>query len=513
MSIVLPVSAQTVPVIQHSQLYGGSADDHSGNVVETPDKGFLIGGWVQSNDGQVVGYHGGTSDAWAIKVDSIGNFLWGRAIGGTADDNINAVAITATDYIVGGNSLSIDGDFATVSQPTLTGYDIGFVAWLEPANGNIKKMKSFHGDQAGNIKSIVALSNGHLVILGRMIGNGITKHVWVAELDTAGNIIWSKNYGGASTTTEEMPMTITQTKTGGYIVSAQTNGTTGDVYGLHGTEDVWLLNINDTGKIMWAKCFGGSAGQGPYGVSTTDDGGFICAAYTTSNDGQVSGLHGGMDYWAFKTDDTGKIIWSKTFGGTADDFVFAMHGTCDNGVVISGHTQSTDGDITNAKGLYDIFVVRLDSNGNKAWANNYGSTGQDFEGFISTDRENGFVLVGHTGTTDHDVSGTAHGSGDIWFAKLCNDGMQDDCTPSSISTSTLSKQILIYPNPAKDKLIIENSIIGSKVIIYNMLGQELYNTSVNSDQQTIWMNMLPNGTYILHTDHETLHTNTIIVKE
>ncbi len=494
----IEAKSQTAPVIQHSQLYGGSQDDHPGQIIQTQDKGYLIGGWTQSNDGQVAGFKG-YYDGWAVKIDSLGNFVWGKTIGGTNADNITTVAITSSYYIVGGNTNSIDGDFDTVAHLAVSGFNMGYLAWLDPANGNIKRIKTYSGNEFGEIYNVQALPNGNLIIIGRHVTTGQVKNMWIAMLDSVGTILWGKYYGTGSDTSNEIPASILAKKDGGYIATAQTNSNTGDVHGLHGAQDIWLLSIDDTGKILWAKCYGGSFGQSPVGAYETSDGGFICAGVTQSNDGEVTGMHGGEDYWVFKTDDTGKILWNIAIGGSNNEFMFGMQGTCDDGVVVGGYTNSIDGDVTGLKGPFDLFMVRLDSAGHIVWERTYGSSGVDYEGRIITTADNGYAMVGLTGTSDDDVSGTLHGYGDIWFAKLAPDSLFNYCPPltTAVPNIDFKKRLMVYPNPATNELFIENASAGSSIKIFNVLGQQVYNSIVIEDKQQIRLNNFIPGTYLL----------------
>ena len=75
------------------------------------------------------------------------------------------------------------------------------------------------------------------------------------------------------------------------------------------------LRAQNAPSIEWQKCFGGSSNDYARSIQQTIDGGLIIAGYSYSNDGDVSGNHGGADYWIVKTDEVGNTIWQKCFGG------------------------------------------------------------------------------------------------------------------------------------------------------------------------------------------------------
>src|SRR5262249_3086673 len=85
----------------------------------------------------------------------------------------------------------------------------------------------------------------------------------------------------------------------------------------------------------------------------------VVGGYTYSNDGDVSGNHGGVDYWVVKLDGTGNISWQKTLGGSGGDYGQNVEPTADGGYIVSGSSNSTDGDVTGNHGIYDYWMVKL----------------------------------------------------------------------------------------------------------------------------------------------------------
>lgn len=93
------------------------------------------------------------------------------------------------------------------------------------------------------------------------------------------------------------------------------------------------------------------------------------AGYTNSNDGNVSGNHGTntYDFWVVKLDNSGNLLWQKCFGGSGDDKAYSIKQTFDGGYIVAGKNNSVDGNVTNNKGATDAWVIKLDSNGNLQW--------------------------------------------------------------------------------------------------------------------------------------------------
>ena len=118
-----------------------------------------------------------------------------------------------------------------------------------------------------------------------------------------------------------------------------------DVSGNHGRLDAWLVKLGTNGVIQWHKCFGGTDEDTFSSVQQTDDGGYIAAGYTHSNDGDVLGNHGYQDAWVVKMDALGNLQWQKCLGGSDYDEAYQIQETSDGGYILAGYTYSNDGDV------------------------------------------------------------------------------------------------------------------------------------------------------------------------
>src|SRR5688572_12216209 len=129
---------------------------------------------------------------------------------------------------------------------------------------------------------------------------------------SAQEIEWQKTLGG---TNNEYAFSICLATDGGYVAAGRTNSINGDVLGNHGFDDSWVVKLDDVGSLQWQKCLGGTGFEYAQDIQQTVDGGFVLAGYTVSNDGDVSGNHGGSDFWVVKLDSAGNIQWQKCLGG------------------------------------------------------------------------------------------------------------------------------------------------------------------------------------------------------
>ncbi len=111
-----------------------------------------------------------------------------------------------------------------------------------------------------------------------------------------------------------------------------------------------------------------------------------------------------------KKDDTGskekapEIVWEKTYGGSDVDYLYAMKKTADDGYILYGHTLSTDGDVTKRFDLNDLWLVKVNAQGDIEWQNTYGGNGTDVSTNLELSADGGYLIVGTTNSVDGDFS-------------------------------------------------------------------------------------------------------------
>lgn len=238
-------------------------------------------------------------------------------------------------------------------------------------------------------------------------------------------IQWQKCYGSTSL---EYGNDIKQTSDGGYVFIGQTtNGNNGDVNGNHG-QDFWVVKINATGNLQWQKCLGGSSFEIGYAIQQTTDGGYIVCGSTSSNDGDVTGLHdsisGGYgDAWVVKLDAIGDIQWQHCYGGSYGEVAYDIIQTTDGGYAFVGGAASNDYDVSgNHGGIVDVWLVKLNSIGTMQRQRCLGGTRNEFGYSVKQTTDGGFIFTGRTTSFDGDVTGF-HTSlppnvfNDVWVVK------------------------------------------------------------------------------------------------
>lgn len=234
----------------------------------------------------------------------------------------------------------------------------------------------------------------------------------------APSIQWQKTLGG---TAEEKSNCILPTADGGSIVAGYTLSADGDVSSNQGIEDYWIVKLTSMGTVQWQKTLGGTDTDIATSIIQTTDGGYVVAGYTLSNDGDVTGNHGGYDYWVVKLNSSGVIQWQKTYGGTDNDLAYSLLQTTDGGLLVAGITTSYDGNVTVNHGNGDAWLVKLNSTGTIQWQKSVGGSDYDLAAMVIQTTDGSIVFAGKTSSNTIDVSGN-HGSFDYWVVKLNSTG-------------------------------------------------------------------------------------------
>jgi hypothetical protein len=428
-------------IIEWQKSYGGTNSDNAGSIQKTADGGYIIAGTTFSNDGDVAGHHGGFgSDYWIIKITSNGTIEWQKCLGGTNSDSAS-IALQTHDggYIVGGNASSIDGNVTGI-----------------------------HND----------------------IGSTGPSDYWIVKLNASGNIVWQKCYGSNSS---DYLNSIALTSDGGYILNGEIQQLSGNVTAHYGDFDYWVVKINSTGVIEWQKTLGGSHWDTGVEVIQNSEGNYIVCGFSTSNDRDITAVHGGGDAWVVKLDTIGNIIWQKALGGTGADYLYSIRQTLDGGYVLSGDTTSDDGDASGHHGIntLDCWVIKLSRIGDVEWHKSLGGSGDDTAVSLIEVSNGSYIISGYSTSNDGDIT-TSYGSTDAWIASLSNN--------LGVADNRINNLFSFYPNPTKNdiNLTIDASIIGTQYTIYDQLSKVVKTGRLDAENLIIQIGSFSNGLYLLN---------------
>ncbi len=420
--ITAKTSAQ-IPPEQWVQRYGGSTVDIPYTIKFTSDGGTIVAGYTDSKDGDVATHSPRDYwDLWVLKLNACGVVQWEKSFGGTGYESARDIEQTTDGgYIVLGETNSTDGD-------VIAGYGGTKDIWLIKldASGNMQWQKRYGGNGLDIGNRILINSDGNYLIAASSSSNnaditgnhgtgGFTDGI-LMKISATGVLQWSKCYGG--TNNEEL-LDI-EIINGKIFASGYANSTDGDIPPSQKNYDVWLLALDQNGNKIFSKVYGGSQNDVAYSMTKGTDGTLTLAGYTTSKDGDVSGAKGSQDYWVLNIDQGGKLKWQKVLGGTDADYANVILTDKDSSYIVGGISYSSNGDITNANGDGDYWVVKLNSKGNIVWKKNWGGSGNDHLRFIiNKPLLNEYYLAGDSESDDEDFNSQAgFGDADFGIIKL-----------------------------------------------------------------------------------------------
>ncbi len=349
--------------IQWQKSYGGTGPEYVYDMKQTSDGGYIFTGMSSSVNGDLT-TNNGYYDCWIVKIDAAGTLQWQKSFGGTAQDQGNSVAQTLDGgYIIAGETSSTNGDFTDNH-----GASDSFVIRLDDS-GNLVWKKCIGGTASENAKGVVQAADGNFIIAStsNSLGGQVWGHTgatcsmdyWIVKLDLSGNFIWNKCFGGLSITGSSEVRAMIKTNDGGYLISGITNANHGYQGDFFGFWNYWVVKLNAAGTMEWQKMYGGNQNDMPYKAIQTSDGNYVVAGFSYSSNGHTSNNYGGMDYWIFKIDPTGNLLWQKSYGGSDLEEAHDIVQTIDGGYIVVGQSYSSNIDITTHIGGYDYWVVKL----------------------------------------------------------------------------------------------------------------------------------------------------------
>jgi gliding motility-associated-like protein len=272
-----------------------------------------------------------------------------------------------------------------------------------------------------------------------------TYDAFVSKLDPNGNFIWAKKMGGIDDV-DPRAMIIDAS---GYIyitgtffdrVNFNPSGSAVNLTSV-GQADIFIVKLDTSGRLIWAKQMGGFSSDFVNSIAVDNSGN----VYTTGwfqgganfNPGGVHNLTsvGGWDIFISKLDSDGNFVWVKQIGGTLNEYGTAIAVDASGNVYTSGHFQGT-ADFDPGAGIYnltsanehDLFVSKLDTDGNFIWAKKMGGQGNNLMHALSLDAARNVYTTGRFEATVDFNPGTgtynliSAGSSDIFVSKLDTDG-------------------------------------------------------------------------------------------
>lgn len=496
-------SISQVPTIQWQNNYGLGGEDVAKNIKYSTLGFYVLAGYTNHN-----------YDASLFKIDTLGNIIWANNYGGTLDEQASQVLITYDNKIVFlGEANSNDGDVSGVHGPwPFTNLIPDYWLVCLDSSGTIEWQKCLGGTGPDQGYSIIQTPDSGFFLTGtieddngdvnRFIGSN---DVWVVKTDKYGNLLWRRTIGG---TYNDFGNKCLMTSDGGYIIGATSESADVDVTGNHGSYDAWIVKLNSIGVIQWEKSYGGSGVDGANDLILGLNGDFYIIGSTNSIDGDISGAIGNADVLVMKIDSIGNIIWQKCIGGSQNEEGRSGCLTTNGGVQVVGYTFSNDGDAITSHGNKDVLSAELDSNGNLLWSKCFGGSADD-EGYsVIQTTDGGTIFSGYTSSTDGDAVGNFSNNHRDWVVKLS----PLPVNIPTINSSSINLHGNIKNNSALVTFELDNEM-SVKLSFYDTTGRKLFEKVIRAHQGTNkiqeYLPMQKNGIIIQLETHDASYSKLI----
>ncbi|MDQ7817989.1 MAG: T9SS type A sorting domain-containing protein [Melioribacteraceae bacterium] len=324
-----------------------------------------------------------------------------------------------------------------------------YFAKLNP-DKSIAWQNIFGGSDAENSGSFVQTSDGGFLLAGTTRSFTTSTQVYLIKVDQNGKKIWEKNFGG---TGGDAGKKIIPTKDGNYMILGTTSSKgSGDF-------DVYLMKVNGNGDIIWDKTHGGSMWDEGTDIAELSDGSFIISGYSLSYS-----IAGGHDWLLLKVNESGDFVWRKVFGSQYQDYA-ARVAVANDGFVIAG---TKDLEIL-PRTINDMLVIKTDFSGNEIWRSQFGGAESEGVGGLIVNSDGHYVIAGSTGS--YSARGDAYLLNINTLGQITKVERSDD---SSIPIEIVLYQN--YPNPFNNQTKISyklNQQTNIELSIQNILGQKI----------------------------------------
>ncbi len=422
--------------VKWAKTLGGTDWDEATCVTETLDKGIVIGGYKEGG-GQNFGVSGyvkhetrkGEKYPWLVKIDAVGDELWGRTYEDSLFAEIRSIAQLPDSGILAVGIAYPKKKFSSDLWMMKVDKD-GKKLWE-------KNMGSIYYDEGAS--SVTLTSDGGFVIAAFSARNEEMKHdFWILKFDSLGNKMWDQIWGGVK---EDFPYQIIETADNGLAVAGYNMSKGG------GFKSLWVMKYDAHGNWEWDDFYRHSPWDAGTAITSTYDGGLAVAGYTKS-EGIVN-----YDIRIIKLDDMGELVWDRIYGGYDWEEATGIVETFDKGLALSGFTK-------NINGYYDDFwIMYLDRDGALIWEQIYGGSSFDFANAIIETSDRGLVVVGCT------YAGERLGW-DYAILKFERDGLSDYLLPRIKMEHPQDTLINTYKQQFNIKACIQSIDTVQRVSIY-----------------------------------------------
>jgi hypothetical protein len=465
-----PLPAQ----ITFQRTYGGEHTEKAYSVQQTIDGGYILAGRTMANSGN-------HNDVYLIKTDAYGDTVWTRSYGDTTYEAGYSVRQTA------------DSGFVVVGYFLLDSGSKDVYVLRTNSNGDTLWTRTYGGPEYDRGYSGQETFDDGFIITGSTSSYGAGgRDVYVVRTDALGETLWTRTYGGPD---DDFGCAMQQTADNGYIIAGHTFS-----YGA-GEADVYLVKTDARGDTLWTRAYGGHSNDYGRSVWQTSDGGYVIAGRTGSFGA------GSSDAYLIRTNGDGNALWSVTYGGVGYDMAYSVQQTSDGGYILAGASSSF------GSGGADVYLIKTDSCGDTLWTKTFGGAADDSGYSVQQTTDGGYIVAGSAdppGGAWPDVYLIKTDSlGNVAVAEpkaspTRAPALSLSCEPNPFRTRTAISLQLTADSPAE-------------LAIFDAAGRCVRTFTVNREPYTVWDGKddfgqpLPSGAYFVRVDAGNEHATARLV--
>ena len=415
---------------------GGTGVDTGQSVSVLADGSSIVTGKFEGTAtfGSTTFTSAGSYDVFVAKLDANGDYEWATQAGGISNDYGYDVSVLADGSSIVTGYFQDTATFGSTTFTSAGGYDV-FVAKLD-ANGDYEWATQAGGISNDYVYDVSVLADGSSIVTGKFEGTATfgsttftsagSYDVFVAKLDANGDYEWATQAGGIS---NDYGYGVSVLADGSSIVTGifQDTATFGSTtFTSAGGNDVFVAKLDASGDYEWATRAGGTGHDNGHGVSVLADGSSIVTGSFTGNvtfGSTTLTSAGSNDVFVAKLDASGDYEWATQAGGIGN-LAMSISVLADGSSIVTGtifQDTATFGSTTfTSAGSYDVFVAKLDANGDYEWATQEGGTGNDYGYGVSVLADGSSIVTGYfqDTATFGNTTFTSAGSYDVFVAKL-----------------------------------------------------------------------------------------------
>ncbi len=478
--------------VQWEKTLGGKESEYLFDMIPTADYGFLLAGSsLSGKTGDLKSEKTGNMDAWLWKMKENSDPEWQLRLGGDGTDLLKSVFATADGGFVLGIT-STSGKTGDKQEETRGGKDL----WIVKLNAarQVQWQRSYGGEGDDDLVVIKQLRDGGYIVGSTSQSNALGdktsagqggKDLWILRLDSQGNIIWQKTYGGRY---EDELVSVLETKDKGLLIGANSNSPMSMDKGAEsfGMRDFWLIKLDEKGSERWQRIFGGNQDDVLSEIHELEDGSYLVGG--TSNS-EVSGnktvsSNNSSDFWLLKLDSNATVIWQKSYGEAQSNLLTSVIDDQKGNYLLGGFGINT------VKGelKYQYLGIQVNSDGDQVWDKHISSSGVDILRKAVQTRDGGFVFAGTSDGKPNASKEVNKGRNDFWIVKLKKEEQE---------TERLKVEALPNPTAGYTNVIIGFQYKKGDLQLIDVKGRILYQTPIEYQTIPVDLGPYPQGVYFV----------------